>query len=53
MHGQGILISSSGNSYEGKWQNGKYLNIKSYEKDENTTGDNLKAVKQKLFDSMD
>ena len=53
MHGQGILTSSSGNSYEGKWEKGKYLNIKSFEKDEITTEGNVNAVKQNLLDTMD
>ena len=53
MHGQGILTSSNGNIYEGKWVNGKYLNIKSFEKDANTTGESENAVKQKLLDKMD
>ena len=53
MHGQGVLTSSSGNSYEGKWENGKYLNINSYEIDENTTEENVNSVKQNLLDTMD
>ena len=53
MHGQGILTSSSGNSYEGKWENGNYLDIKSYEKDGNNTGETVKGVKQKLLGTMD
>ena len=53
MHGHGILTSSSGSSYEGKWENGKYLNIKSSGIDANTTGENVNAVNQDLLDTMD
>ena len=53
MHGQGILTSSIGNIYEGTWKNGKYSSIKSFETDENTTGEDVNAVKQKLLDTMD
>ena len=48
MHGQGILTSSSGNSYEGKWEKGKYLNIKSFEKDEKKVRKNVFKNKQVL-----
>ena len=50
---QGMLTSSSVKSYEGKWENGKYWNRKSFEKDSNTTGENVNAVKQELLDTMD
>ena len=44
MHGRGILTLSGGNSYEGKWENGKYLNI---------NGDNVNEFKKDLLDTMD
>ncbi len=53
MHGQGFLTSSSGNSFEGEWKNGKYLNKNKFEKDENTSEENVNAVKQKLLDTID
>ena len=53
MHGHGILTSSGGNSYEGKWENGKYLNINNFENSENTNEENVNSVKQDLLETMD
>ena len=53
MHGTGILTSPNGNSYEGEWENGRYLNINNFEKDEIATEGNVNAIKQNPLDTMD